>query len=55
MNLKFKKDPKIDLFIETNRGYHIAGEYVEGTVFLKVRKDSQYHHLTLILQGDEYI
>ena len=49
------KDPNIDLFIDTDKNYYVAGEYVEGVVYLNAKAGGQYSNLTLYIEGKEYV
>lgn len=55
MGSSFKKDENVDIYMSTNKQYYIAGEYVEGEVYLNIRKDRSYSNLCLRLEGIEYV
>ena len=49
------KDQHVDIFIETSNPYYVAGEYLEGYVYINAKKDRKYNNLILYLIGDEHV
>jgi hypothetical protein len=49
------KDENIDIYFITLKDYYVAGEYVDGEIYLNVKKTSPYIKLTLGLKGKERV
>lgn len=45
------KDENITIFMQTNKQFYIAGDYVEGEIYLRVTQPSQYSKLVVNLHG----
>lgn len=48
-------DPNIEIFMQVNKQYYIAGEYVEGEIYIRVKQPSLYTRLMVNLEGEEYV
>ena len=47
------KDPNIELFVESNKQYYVAGEYVEGCEYLNAKATcNNYAGITLYVLGN---
>lgn len=51
--LSFKKDPRVDIYIEVANPMYTPGEQVEGNVYLNVREAINYGDLRVRLEGSE--
>lgn len=49
------RDSNILLYMNLTKQYYIAGDYVEGQIYLDAKIDRQYSNLCIRLQGDEQI
>ena len=49
------KDKHIDLYMELAKPIFVAGEYVEGAIYLDARRTRPYHNLIIRLTGREYV
>ena len=49
------KDPNIEMFVQCNKPYYVAGEYIEGCVHLNAKINSNYSNVTIYLEGQEYV
>ena len=47
MFTSFTKDPNIDMVIQIEKPYYVAGEYVKGCVYLNVKQDSRYEKIII--------
>lgn len=45
------KDANVDLYVGTNKQYYVAGDYVEGEVYLNMKTTRNYSNLCLKLEG----
>lgn len=55
MGSGYSKDKNIDLYLFTNKQYYVAGEYVEGQVYLNARAPSSYSNICIKIFGEEYV
>jgi hypothetical protein len=46
------RDSDITIFMNVNKQYYIAGEYVEGEIYLDAKTDRPYSNLCIKLEGD---
>lgn len=49
------RDSNITIFMNVSKQYYVAGEYVEGEVYLDVKADRPYSNLCIKLEGDETV
>lgn len=49
------KDEFVDLYMEVNRPYYVAGDTVEGCVYINAKATRNYKNLVIRLRGDEYV
>ena len=55
MGSSHTRDPHIGLHMELARPVFVAGEYVDGTIYLDARQTRPYHNLVVRLIGREYV
>lgn len=55
MGTGYSKDKNIDLYLFTNKQYYVAGEYVEGQVYLNAKVLSSYSNICIKIFGEEYV
>jgi hypothetical protein len=48
----FNKDSNIDIYLSTNKQFYIAGERVEGEIYLNAKTYRLYNRLLLKLEGN---
>jgi hypothetical protein len=48
-------DPNIGIYLITFKKCYVAGEYIEGEIYLNVNQSSPYNLLTLNLYGKEHV
>jgi len=49
------QDPNIEIFMQINKQYYFAGEYVEGEVYVRAKQPSTYKKLVVSLDGEEFV
>lgn len=55
MGSSYTKDENIDLYIYNNKQYYVAGEYVEGEVYLNAKATRSYSNICIKIEGEEYV
>ena len=55
MGASYVKDPNLDIFIESNKAYYVAGDYVEGCAYIDAKVSTNYSNITLYVLGNEYV
>ena len=55
MGSQNSKDSELDIYMEVNKPFYVAGDYVEGCVYLDVKENRQYKNLVVRLVGKEYV
>lgn len=55
MGASFDKDKHLDLYMEVDKPFYIAGELLQGSIYINAKQNRQYAKLILRLQGQEYI
>lgn len=55
MGNDFKKDDQLDLYMELSKQAYVAGEYVEGCVYIDARVRRAYSALRIKLVGNEKV
>ena len=52
MGSSFTKDSNVTIFMNVNKQYYVAGEFIEGEIYLDVKADRPYSNLLLFIIGD---
>ena len=55
MGSSYTKDDSVDLYLNTNKQFYVAGEYVEGEVYLNMKANREYSNLNIRIEGVEYV
>lgn len=55
MGASQNKDSYVSIYLSVDRQYYVAGEIIQGEVYLDVKADRNYKSLNLILDGAEAV
>ena len=55
MGSAHNKDEHVDMYIEVHRPYYVAGDAVEGCIYLHAKTNRDYQDLSIRLKGHEHI
>lgn len=55
MGSSYHKDEKVEIFMDINREYYVAGQEVHGCAYLDVKEQRSYSCMQILVNGQEYV